>query len=70
MAMTEKEKYTLEELEEERRQIEKEFKGAGTVELIVDPNLQIRIISDEEAERRRLRPSPEEQAAEAASERS
>ena len=70
MAMTEmKKKYTLEELDEERRQIEKEFEGAETVEpgeLIFDPNLKIRIITNEEYEERRLRPTPEEQAAAAA----
>lgn len=70
--METRKKYTLAELDQERREIEKEFEGAETiepVELIFDPNLKIRRISDEEAERIRLRPSPEEQRA-AAEERS
>lgn len=67
MAMTEmKKKYTVEELDQERREIEKEFEGAETVEGIVNPNVKVRIITDEEAERIRLRPSPEEQRAAAA----
>jgi hypothetical protein len=67
MAMTRmKKKYTVEELDQERREIEKEFEGAEAVEpveLIFDPNLTIRLITDEEYEERRLRPTPEEQAA-------
>jgi hypothetical protein len=59
-------KYTLAELDQERREIEKEFEGAETDkpgEFVFDPNLQIRIITDEEYEERRLRPTPEEKRA-------
>jgi hypothetical protein len=55
MAMTKTKKtYTLAELEEERREIEKEFEGAEPVEVIFDPNLKITHITDEEAEKLRL----------------
>jgi hypothetical protein len=64
-----KKKYTVEELDQERREIEKEFEGAETVEGIVNPNVRIRLITDEEYEERRLRPTPEEQAAAAARDR-
>ena len=63
MTMTKtKKKYTIEELDQERREIEKEFEGAETFEGIINPNVTIGIITDEEYEERRLRPSPEEQA--------
>lgn len=70
MAMTRmKKKYTIEELDQERQEIEKEFEGAETVEGIVNPNVKIRLITDEEYEERRLRPTPEEQAEAARSDR-
>jgi hypothetical protein len=55
MAMAETKKtYTLEELDQERREIEEEFEGAEPVEVIIDPNLKITYITDEEAEKLRL----------------
>jgi hypothetical protein len=60
MTMAGTKKFTLAELEQERREIEEEFEGAETVELIVDPNLTIGFITDEEAERLRLPPEPDD----------
>lgn len=58
MTMTEiKKKYSLAELDQERREIEEEFEGAETIEIIVAPDLKISYITDEEAERLRLPPT-------------
>jgi hypothetical protein len=62
MTMAKTKKFTLAELEQERREIEKEFEGAETIEIIVDPDLTIGFITDEEAEKLRLRPAPGEGA--------
>lgn len=63
MTMTEmKKKYTLAELDQERREIEEEFEGAEPVEVIIDPNLKISFITDEEAEKLRLPPETDDDA--------
>jgi hypothetical protein len=51
-----KKPYTLVELDQERREIEKEFEGAEPIEVIFAPDLKITHITDEEAEKLRLRP--------------
>lgn len=52
--METRKKYTLAELDQERREIEKEFEGAEPVEVIFAPGLKITHITDEEAEKLRL----------------
>jgi hypothetical protein len=62
MSMTKTKKEFLAELDQERREIEKEFEGAEPVEVIFAPNLKIRHISDEEAEKLRLPPEADDGA--------
>jgi hypothetical protein len=44
-----KKTYSLAELEQERREIEEEFEGAEPIEIEIDPNLKVTILTPEES---------------------